>query len=639
MRECHRGNTPLSTRAKCLVPFSHSVYERESPDESVPTQFEQIMSAGMDRHGSPMTKERLLGLLLSNRNVEISHSLIDAIKVAEANCFKKQHTNGDTLLHVACGYEAQEIVELLLVNRSNVNQMNRNSLTPLRITCQKIKDLATTEKGTNNIKNGSYYWTANRLRKYGADPTIQDKDGKSCLDLAEGIPELIELLTKPLELIELPQLLKWEPTSLRHQDKIAQVVRSQRSQQIGLFHFHTEPIGSGAFSNVYVGMHEADGREIVVKRVLIRKLCRPEDQREIKNLVKLPQCEYIVRYLQCNNDENFSYITLELMEGTLGEYTKSRNDATANKKMCKDIVQGLNFLHQNKILHRDFKPSNILYKTRPSLCLKIADFGLSIRTDETSGSTVWHTKAGAGTRCWMPPELLTAPGKVKPSKASDIFSCGLVLHFILAETKHPFEPDDAASRTGPDVLNATERNVMSDTISIDTRLTPEAVHLVKMMLDNKDSSRPSAERVLIHPFFWSNKQKVSFLRSVGNQPEAETPRYRVSNMSPVEQHLENALGTIFASSPWDLQVPRIYSDMTLRGRGRRYGITSAVDLLRFVRNAYAHISDATRPTRMKKLLLEDFVFFTEFPSLLIEVYKAVVQEGWDYARDEIKYNM
>ena len=503
----------------------------------------------------------------------------------------------------------------------------------------KIKDLATTEKGTNNIKNSIYYWTANRLRKYGADPTIQDKDGKSCLDLAEGIPELIELLTKPLELIELPQLLKWEPTSLRHQDKIAQVVRSQRSQQIGLFHFHTEPIGSGAFSNVHVGVHEADGREIAVKRVLTRKLCRPEDQREIKNLVKLPQCEYIVRYLQCNNDNNFSYIMLELMEGTLGEYMKSRNDATANKKMCKDIVQGLDFLHQNKILHRDFKPSNILYKTMPFLCLKIADFGLSIRTDETSGSTVWHTKAGAGTRCWIPPELLTAPGKVKPSKASDIFSCGLVLHFILAETKHPFEPDDAASRTGPDVLNATERNVMSDTISIDTRLTPEAVHLVKMMLESKESSRPSAERVLIHPFFWSNKKKVSFLRSVGNQPEAETPRYRVSTMSPVEQHLENALGTIFVSSPWDLQVPRIYSDMTLRGRGRRYDITSAVDLLRFVRNAYAHVSDATRPTPMKKLLLEDFVFFTEFPSLLIEVYKAVVQEGWDYTRDEIKYNM
>ena len=51
-------------------------------------------------------------------------------------------------------------------------------------------------------------------------------------------------------------------------------------------------------------------------------------------------------------------------------------NATGAIGLCKDIITGLEFLHEQNIFHRDLKPQNILYKEHPKLCLKYADFGL-----------------------------------------------------------------------------------------------------------------------------------------------------------------------------------------------------------------------------------------------------------------------
>ena len=80
---------------------------------------------------------------------------------------------------------------------------------------------------------------------------------------------------------------------------------------------------------------------------------------------------------------------------------------------------------------------------------------------------------------------------------------------------------------------------------------------------------------------------------------------------------------------------QVYNEMTCSAGGRRYATYSAVELVRFVRNSYAHVSDSARTAHVQDLLLKDFVFFDEFPSLLIEVYKAVMTHGWE-KRPEIQ---
>lgn len=236
----------------------------------------------------------------------------------------------------------------------------------------------------------------------------------------------------------------------------------------------------------------------------------------------------------------------------------------------------------------------------------------------------------------MAPELLTA---TEHSEASDIFAVGLVVHFILVE-EHPFIPEARKGLATTKIQNETETNIMNDNLIISDSISAEACHLLESLLQHNKDDRPTAEDSLTHPYFWSETKKVRFLCAVANQPEIEAPRHGVAAMAPcaVVKDLEASLGGDFAKNPWDLEIPWIYAEMTLTGRSRRYSITSAVDLVRFVRNSYAHVSALNRPTPFKKELLENFVYFDKFPTLFIAVYIAAMKHTW-CAREEIRYVM
>ena len=195
--------------------------------------------------------------------------------------------------------------------------------------------------------------------------------------------------------------MKWsDPKSENYRSKIAQVMRNQKSNQIYWYHYHKEPIGSGAFGHVFAGVDERNGREIAMKRIEKQRLHRPENRREIDNLVKLRDCEEIVKYLGHHEDTHFVYLIRDLMEGTLEEYmNKTSRDTSLDSSLCQDVVNGLHFLHQNRILHRDIKPANILFKVSSRIYFKLADFALCTKSALNTTMTVMHTNAG--TRCWM----------------------------------------------------------------------------------------------------------------------------------------------------------------------------------------------------------------------------------------------
>ena len=380
--------------------------------------------------------------------------------------------------------------------------------------------------------------------------------------------------------------------------------------------------------HVYAGIDSKDGREVAVKRVERVRMCQREDRREIKNLLRLTDCEQVVRYLSCHGDQDFLYIVLELMEGTLEGLLNGEVKKEEDISLCKDILSGLTFLHQNNTIHRDIKPGNILYKQNPNLSLKLADFGLSaMAANDVHTTTVMHSKAG--TRCWMAPELFR--DTLQHSKASDVFACGLVLHYLLSRKKHPFGPENECGKGVPIVQHETEANILNNKVMVDGNLLPESQDLVKLMVNCNKDDRPSAAEALKHPLFWSKHKKVAFLSAVANQPEVQSPRHFAYPLSKVEKDLENALGPQFAGNPWDGEVSQIYAEMTLSSKSRKYVTSSAVDLLRFVRNTYAHVGELTEA--IKTSVLNDFVFFSKFPTLVMDVYKAVTSHRWDQRKE------
>ena len=572
-------------------------------------------------------------------------NLVDII----LNSSKNSHMSLEPPLSLCC----KNVVEFCQEN-------NEDSLDPpekRRKKDKSVKDNGGTEASDQPINETLVHCKiAKQLISFGADIRIRNSSGISCLDIAMGCPFLHDLISKPIDINTVPIFIPWTSISDKFRGVLNKVARRQEYKIVEQILYHRDPISSGSFGDVFAGINEKDGREVAVKRMVKLRMQRPEDKREIKNLTALADCKQVVTYISFLEDGNFSYIILELMEGNLEDFLKKCSfDVAKATLMCKDIVEGLNFLHEQGIVHRDLKPENILYKLHPEMCLKIADFGLSRATSSTS-TTVYGSQVG--TRCWMAPEVLKATTRDERNifdPLSDIFSCGLLLHYIFSRQKHPFNLLDCVNKSVPLVINETEANIMSgEKKGWDNSLHPEASHLIKRMLESNVNDRPAAKQARDHPLFWSNKKKIAFLKAVGNQKEIECPRVKrklphVTSKLPltqVESDLDNGFGTVFKHSSWDSlkykNMPDIYKAMTTTGKGRRsYDTSSAVELVRFVRNVYEHYRENTfgTPVQIEEMLFKNFAFLEYFPGLVMEIYKAVTTHGWDKTRGDIEYAM
>ena len=494
------------------------------------------------------------------------------------------------------------------------------------------KDEKKQESKDEQIFNDSVYCKiARHLCAYVSGTVIES--------IANDYPSLKDVLMNPRDFGNISECIPWTSVCVKHKTKLGKVARKQEIISAGEIWYHKEKVGTGSFGSIFAGINTRDGEEVAVKRMDKSRLKPREVKREIENLVRL-RSDHIVRYISSFEDKFFLFVVLELMEGNLREFFDGNIIDTAEAiRFCKDVVMGVQFIHNEGILHRDLKPENILYTAHPQRRLKIADFGVS-RDDDTSKSM---TRTLHGTRCWMAPEVLTpVPNSDEKSRfvaASDVYPCGLLLHYILSQ-KHPFAPKNCTSEF--QVPHKTEANIMNGKMEgWDKSLCPEATHLIKrMLIKSNENDRPSAAEALQHPFFWSNKEKVDFLEVVGNQKEFACPRskrHHHSSSTQVEQDLEKRFSIIVKHKDWSSlpDMNKLYCEMKRR---RKYKTSSAVELVRFIRNTYVHYQDNTFPTPkpIEQMLFDDFVFLKCFPDLVIEVYEPVTTHDWDKKRDDIK---
>lgn len=530
-----------------------------------------------------------------------------------ARCFKDPQ--GNSLLHKVCNINSSHVTsicEYLLQKGWNVNDQNKSGQTPLFLVCSQVGSME-----LSNIQDCIFL-----LRKYHADPSIPDVDGNTCHALLHESKRLQELLQENIDKVEIPLKIKWNSQSENHKLPLFDVAHGKNSQIVKRFHHHVNPIGKGLFSVVFPGVDEIDGREVALKRLEKARLKEIDTQfkREIACLVKLSDCSAVVNYVTCVSDSNFQYIVMELMEGTLDAYLDYKQASQGAAKICSDISSGIKYLHDNNVLHRDLKPQNILYKTKPIVTVKIADFGLSkildaAKSGHSSSGTVTHFRAG--TKCWKAPELLKKKAK-EYSKGSDIFSCGLLFHYILANKKHPFSRSESTATMDSDT---TEENIRRNRSDLCPSLTPEAVHLLTNMLSVRPDKRPEASSLQSFPFFWHDHESTDFLIAVGNQKEFKEPRlYLERPLTDVEQHLEDVYSKKWKNAGWASNISDIYDDVISSYKARQYDTKSAVELVRFIRNSYAHLHELSKHSQQ---LLEKSVFFEHFPCLVTEVYKAV----------------
>jgi serine/threonine protein kinase len=137
------------------------------------------------------------------------------------------------------------------------------------------------------------------------------------------------------------------------------------------------------------------------------------------------------------------------------------------------LASGLEYIHSNKLIHRDIKPGNVLISVDSStaqdvkVTVKWADFGLSRTVNERGTFTM--TSGVKGTRNWHAPELLRllqesqTIGRPQPrgTVQSDVFALGLVFAYLLLDGQHIYGSNEI------DIINNI---LLGKTINMDSKL-------------------------------------------------------------------------------------------------------------------------------------------------------------------------
>uniref|UniRef100_A0ACD5TL14 Uncharacterized protein n=1 Tax=Avena sativa TaxID=4498 RepID=A0ACD5TL14_AVESA len=209
-------------------------------------------------------------------------------------------------------------------------------------------------------------------------------------------------------------------------------------------------IGSGGFAVVYKGI--LGNRAVAVKRFSKAYMHEKQFHGEVECLMRVRH-KNVVRFLGycCDTQGNmkmyngrqvmadvqerllcFEYIP----KGSLDKYIiDAYRDWGTCYKIIKEICEGLRYLHENRIVHLDLKPANILLDD--DMVPKITDFGLSRCFYEDQSRVI--TKTILGTMGYLAPELL-CEGVIACS--ADLYSLGLIIIEILTGQKEHQATED-----------------------------------------------------------------------------------------------------------------------------------------------------------------------------------------------------
>ncbi|KAM3344257.1 serine/threonine-protein kinase STY46 isoform X1 [Capsicum galapagoense] len=191
-------------------------------------------------------------------------------------------------------------------------------------------------------------------------------------------------------------------------------------------------IASGSYGDLYKGTYCS--QEVAIKIFKSERL-NTELQKEFAQevyIMRKVRHKNVVQFIgACTKPPNLCIVTEYMSGGSVYDYLHKQKGSFKLPTLLKvaiDVSKGMNYLHQNNIIHRDLKAANLLMDENE--VVKVADFGVARVKAQTGVMT-----AETGTYRWMAPEVI----EHKPyDHKADIFSFGVLL-WELMTGKLPYE--------------------------------------------------------------------------------------------------------------------------------------------------------------------------------------------------------
>lgn len=279
-----------------------------------------------------------------------------------------------------------------------------------------------------------------------------------------------------------------------------------------------EKLGEGTYATVFKGRNRQTGEYVALKEIhLDSEEGTPSTAIREISLMKELKHDNIVALHDVIHTENKLMLVFEYMDGDLKKYMDTRGERGAlPPHVCKSfmyqLLQGIDFCHKNRVLHRDLKPQNLLINGKGQL--KLGDFGLArafgipVNTFSNEVVTLWYRA----------PDVLL--GSRTYNTSIDIWSAGCIMAEMFSG--RPLFPGTTnedqlirifrimgtpSERTWPGLSQFPEYKTNWQIYStqplsnICQQIDPTGIDLLGRMLQLRPELRISAAEALMHPWF------------------------------------------------------------------------------------------------------------------------------------------
>ncbi|XP_020365373.2 myosin light chain kinase, smooth muscle-like isoform X2 [Rhincodon typus] len=305
-----------------------------------------------------------------------------------------------------------------------------------------------------------------------------------------GISEVGEE-SKPVKLTDIKEK--------EEKEELGTHVTINTTQKLTDLYVQQECLGVGTFGKVYKLLQKSTGKTRAGK---FYKARTTKDKKSARDEIEIMNCLHHPKLVQCLDAFESRTEIVMVMEYISGGELFERivdEDFELTEPTCvlyvRQIVAGLQFMHQQSIVHLDLKPENIVCVDKNGMLIKIIDFGLARKLD-CSGSV----KVMFGTPEFVAPEVINYD---PIGFTTDTWSIGVICYILLSGLS-PFQGDSDTET----LTNVTAVSWEFDEEAF-AEISENAKNFISSLLQKNMRRRLTCEECLNHPWLQSTEQGVA----------------------------------------------------------------------------------------------------------------------------------